>query len=259
MLTNNLLKRLIKRVNPTVENERELAALKDKHQGKRCFILGNGPSLKTSDLDKLKNEITFAFNKIYLAFDQTEWRPTYYVVEDHWVAKQNYKTINGLRGFTKLFPTLLVDKIKVPRFKNSIYFRLEWPGWGTEKELPKPFSSDALDRLYLGATVTYTAMQLACYMGIREIYLIGVDFSFEIPKKTDPTNERILISSGETNHFHPDYRRPGEKWYIPNLNRQERAFSVANKAMKEFGGNIYNATRGGKLEVFPRVDFDTLF
>ena len=63
-------------------NYQKLAALKDKHQGKRAFIIGNGSSLRISDLDRLTGEITFACNKIYLAFDQTQWRPTYYVAGD---------------------------------------------------------------------------------------------------------------------------------------------------------------------------------
>lgn len=54
---------------------RRLKKLKNIHLGKRCFIIGNGPSLKAEDLSKLykNNEITFAFNRIYHIFDQTKW------------------------------------------------------------------------------------------------------------------------------------------------------------------------------------------
>jgi uncharacterized Rossmann fold enzyme len=34
--------------------EKRLKALKDLHRGKRCFIIGNGPSLKAEDLEMLK-------------------------------------------------------------------------------------------------------------------------------------------------------------------------------------------------------------
>ena len=47
-----------------------LAALRDRHRGERCFILGNGPSLKRTDLSKLRNETTFGLNRIYLAFPE---------------------------------------------------------------------------------------------------------------------------------------------------------------------------------------------
>ena len=87
-------------------------ALKNIHKGKRAFILGNGPSLEIEDLDKLKNEITFASNKIYLAFDQTDWRPTYYCVEDLIVAQNNSDIISKLE-----LPC------KILRYELSKYFK----------------------------------------------------------------------------------------------------------------------------------------
>ena len=52
------------------ESIRRLAALKDTHKGQRAFIIGNGPSLKQTDLTKLKNEFTFGMNRIYLMFPE---------------------------------------------------------------------------------------------------------------------------------------------------------------------------------------------
>lgn len=239
---------------PVTLNERKLLKLKNKHKGQRCFVIGNGPSLHIKDLDMLKNEITFAANKIYLSFDQTDWRPTYYAVEDSLVARQNYPIINQLNGFIKLFPIRM--KLWVPSFDNSIYFNLKLEAFYPRK--PR-FGTNALDRLYWGSTITYTCIQLACFMGIKEIYLIGVDFSFSIPPKRDDKNKKIYVSNGEVNHFHPDYRKPGEKWYEPNLHHQKQSYLAAREAIQRLGGQIFNATHGGKLEIFPRVDFDTLF
>ncbi len=50
------------------ESIRQLAALKDIHRGERCFIIGNGPSLKQTDLSRLKDEFTFGMNRFYLMF-----------------------------------------------------------------------------------------------------------------------------------------------------------------------------------------------
>jgi len=38
---------------------RRLTALKDIHKGERIVIIGNGPSLRQTDLSRLKNEFTF--------------------------------------------------------------------------------------------------------------------------------------------------------------------------------------------------------
>ena len=67
---------------------KKLSELKGCHKGQRCFIIGNGPSLKAEDLDKLQNEICFASNMIYKIYDQTSWRPTYYCNSDTRILKK---------------------------------------------------------------------------------------------------------------------------------------------------------------------------
>jgi len=85
------------------ENVCQIKKLKNIHKNKRAFIIGNGPSLCISDLDRLKDEVTFACNKIYLAFDQTDWRPTYLFLADTMVAKNNVERIESL-FFRRSYP-----------------------------------------------------------------------------------------------------------------------------------------------------------
>lgn len=250
-----LLRPLSSRGITITDNERRLATLKDMHKGRRCFVIGNGPSLKISDLDRLINEVTFACNKIYLSFDQTAWRPTYYAAEDILFVQQNYRTIEDLQGFAKIFPYYL--KKYVPAFTDAYYFNFAYQDFS----IPFPrFSFNPLDQLYGGATVTYTLLQLACYFGIREIYLLGVDLDYKVPVKNNGKfkNTNIIAAQGECNHFHPDYHRPGETWFEPNLDAHRNALLTAQRAISKVGGSIKNASRGGKLESFERVDFDTL-
>ena len=84
---------------------KQLAALKNIHKGERCFVIGNGPSLTANDLQILHENqvITFATNRVYNIFEQTEWRPTYYVSED----------VNVLRN--------VQDKASVVPAKKKIY------------------------------------------------------------------------------------------------------------------------------------------
>lgn len=234
-----------------------LAAYKDKHRGQRAFVIGNGPSLRLADLERLRHDVTFASNKIFLAFSDTTWRPTYYTVEDHLVAQQNSETIEALTGSVKFFPhTLAMHGVQ---FHNSLEYHLIWKD--VFPELPG-CSDDALTGLHWGSTVMYTMIQMAFYMGIREIYLIGVDFHFVVPETCDGATGgkfKVYVCAGERNHFHPDYRKPGERWHQPNLEYQEKAFLAARRFAESHGAVIANATRGGALEVFPRVNFDDLF
>ena len=84
-------------IQPTMQNNFEntsygktLSSYKNKYSGKRCFLIGNGPSLKAEDLTKLyKNgDITFAFNRVYNIFDDTEWRPKFYISQDEKIVWQ---------------------------------------------------------------------------------------------------------------------------------------------------------------------------
>jgi len=233
-----------------------LKALANRHIGSRAFVLGNGPSLRISDLDRLRSEITFACNKIYLAFPETDWRPTYYTVEDHLVAQQNQQEIEAMEGVgAKLFPhTLALHGV---HFTNSQTYPFIWKD--VYPSLPE-FSDDALQGLHWGSTVVYSMLQLAAFMGIREVYLLGVDFSFTIPSTSEGSTGKfkIYVSEGERNHFHPDYRKPGEHWHQPNLDYQEKSFLSARKYFETHGGRLFNATRGGRLACLPRVDFDAL-
>ena len=231
-----------------------LKKFKDIHLGKRAFIIGNGPSLSASDLDLLKDEITFAANKIYLAYESTKWRPTYYAVEDKLVMVQNFEIIKSLTGSIKFFPEILNKWVH--RIENAYYFNMVVEEFFPQ--LPK-FSYNFYKCSYWGSTIIYTMIQLATFMGIRELYLIGVDFDFFVPDKRDEKDSNILICQGERNHFHPDYRKPGEQWFVPNLHVSGKSFQKAKAVIEEGGGSIYNATHGGKLEIFQRAKFESLF
>jgi hypothetical protein len=237
-------------------NDRKILAMKNRHAGSRCFILGSGPSLKVEDIYKLQSEITFACNKIYLAFENTPWRPTYYSVVDDLVALNNQSEIASLE----------LEKI----FKENIrsYFDKDSAIWIHALRQPVVdgvqrfnFSTDVLEGTYGGWTVLYMQMQLALYMGIKEIFLLGLDFDFDVPESTGRMSKagEVLESKGEVNHFHPDYRKPGETWTVPKLELQYGAFAEARRTIESHGGRILNASRYTKLDVFTRIDFDSLF
>lgn len=239
---------------PINKNDRRLALLKNSQHGRRCFIIGNGPSLRIDDLTALheRNELTIAFNKIYLAFSQTSFRPSYYIVEDPLVAKNVREDILALESFPKFFPydyQWLFNKTT-----NRTFFYLIWANFGNgyPNFLCNPFS------LYWGATVTFTGIQFAIYLGCNPIYLTGVDFHFVEPKLKADESGRILISEGEKNHFHPDYRPIGEKWYVPRLDQQKKAFEAAQQFCLQNRISIINVSRKSQLDVFQRQNLDNI-
>lgn len=246
---------LIRRL-PFDMNSKRLLSLKQRHDGQRCFIIGNGPSLRMSDLDRLAQEVTFASNKIYLAFSETDWRPTYYTVLDYLVAQQHSVVINDL-PLTKIFASSVMPCFELASDITWVY-SMPMPMDG-DKPLCR-FSRDLLKGMFGGWTVLYSQLQIAYYMGIREVYLVGVDFYFDIPQVTGEMSMHgeVLLHEDGTNHFHPDYREPGEKWTMPRLDLQQEAFRCARRAFEDGGGAILNASRKTALDVFPLVDFDSI-
>lgn len=125
------------------------------------------------------------------------------------------------------------------------------------------FSDDISKFVYDGGTVTYVSLQCAVYMGFKEIVLLGVDHSFA----REQTKEgKIKLNSNVKNHFQ-DYQteefwgngQKDEEAVVFPLDFATEAFAEAKRYAEEHGVKILNATRGGKLEVFERVDFDSLF
>jgi hypothetical protein len=229
---------------------------RNKYIGRRAFIIGNGPSLNKLDLTKLKDEITFGVNSIFYHFDEMGFKPTFYVVEDTLVAEDRAEEINALTGMVKIFGDYLKEHSLQDKedaiWANVIFNYRNYPGF-------PHFSRNAAECLWVGGTVSYLCMQLAYYMGFNKVYLVGFDHSYSIPENAKIEGNVITSVSNDPNHFHPEYFGRGKRWHDPKLDRMEKAYRRAKEVFEASGRKIYNATAGGKLEIFPRVDYDTIF
>lgn len=228
-----------------------LRSIKGKYRGKRCFVLGNGPSLTAEDLEMLRGEITFASNKIYRIFDNTSWRPTFWGLMDEGVAEQE-GVIDGINGFECDKKFALQEGYYISRkLKGNTCFL---HGWYQRKYLEHPgFSDDLTKGVYCIATVTYMLIQIARYMGFDEIYLIGIDNKYAYSRLRDGTvvrNEGIISYFGEENAPLPDSSTAASTWEL------DIAYEYADDYSRKHGFRIYNATRGGFLEKFERVNLD---
>jgi len=214
----------------------------DAYKGKRCFIIGTGPSLTMDDLDVLHGhqEKCFSVNDIIKAFDKTQWRPDFLVAEDY--DQLSDKTINWNEldvPYTFIGDTN--EEFWSKKYKDSIY-RYHLVYERCVNKLPK-FSEDFSKKSYMGCTVVYSCIQLAAYMGFQEIILLGVDFSY--------ADEQNAVYK----HFYSE-ETPKAIGYTKEVTN---AFSSAKKYADKKGIKILNGTRGGKLELFERVNFDNLF
>jgi len=228
-------------------NRHRLTKYKNMYTGKRCFIICNGPSLKKLDLHLLRNEITFGMNRIYLLFEELGFNTTYYLCSNELVIEQFRDDIAGL---------------KMPKFLNwnrrnlfvespeNFYFKIRYG-------LNYRFNQDITQRISGCGTVTYVCLQLAYYMGFQEVVIIGADHDFT--EKGTPNTFEVRTESEDRSHFHPNYFPKGVKWQFPDLHRSEVGYRLAREAFEADGRKIYNATAGGKLEIFERLDYLSFF
>ncbi len=232
------------------KNARFLESLKDKHKDKRCFIIATGPSLTLADVERLKDEVTIGVNSLYRLYDKTEFRPTYYTVLDEDVQKKTEENIdkyeklstsgtfmNNLRRIKR------PDVFYIPLCYQNHWFKLGDNRFDYSKNLK--YETDLLWGFYDKYTITNLAIDLAIYMGCREIYLIGVDCNWSGPKiHFDESDDAERTSHDIAYHT--------QKAMITGYHFME-------KETKKRNIHVFNATRGGMLEEFDRVDYDSLF
>lgn len=224
---------------------RSLRTYRGRHSGGRCFILGNGPSLNKMDLSPLESELTFGLNRIYMMFEKLGFSTSYVVSVNDAVLRQCAPEIQALR---------------VPKFvswRSRSFFDAQAQVIFLRSISERRFSTDpAAWGVWEGATVTFVAMQLAFYMGFKEIILIGVDHNFSTK---GPANQLVTSRGDDPNHFDPNYFGKGFKWHLPDLYLSEVAYRLAKNHYERAGRSIVDATVGGKLEVFPKVNYASLF
>lgn len=218
---------------------------KNKYKGQRCFIIGNGPSLRIEDLEKLKDEIVFSSNGIIKIRNMTEWRPTFYSVFDEGMFKdeENIKECNDFECSLKIFRLQGYRIYKKIKGRKCYLFTKYSRRYANAPE----FSTDIEKEIYTIATVTYALMQIAVYMGFEEIYLLGMD------------NQCTVRNQGKTQfHFYcgKDDEMCGKDAANDMYEKMLKPYIYAENFSKAHGFKIYNVTRGGALEIFERKDFE---
>ncbi len=221
--------------------KKKISKFKNSLEGKTVIIVGNGPSLKKTPLDDFSSIPSIGMNKINLLFDNVAWRPSYLVCVNGLVIRQN-------RSFFKStnIPLFLDVKAKYlgVNSKKVNYLLLSDSGY---------FSDNLEEYVDSGPTVTYTALQLANYMGAGKIIIFGVDHYF---KDAGKAHEIVRKEIEDEDHFHPDYFSKGQLWGIPNLDESEVVYDKARKFFEAKGVKIYDATVGGHLSIFEKISID---
>lgn len=235
----------LRKIGISSEKYKKILSLKDKYKGERCFVICTGPSLIINDLNLLKDEYTFGMNSVSLLYDKTDFRPSFFGCIDEGVFLKMYDNIQKfdedsipvfISGRAAKHCKLKPHWYEIP--VNVAYHTYD--RWVKNKFWCK-FSDDAYAGVYDMYSVTHFLIQIAVYMGFKDIYLLGCDCN-QVP--------------GKQVHF-KDYGVPDASIDTAR-ERNINGFEEVKRYCDTHEVKVYNATRGGMLEVFERVDLDAV-
>ncbi|MCW5878097.1 MAG: hypothetical protein KIS80_04445 [Anaerolineales bacterium] len=230
-------------------NRQRIEEVHNKHVGERCVLLANGPSLARTDLAGTKGEITMGMNRIYLNFDRMGFATSYYVAINELVLRQFGHEIANL-SMPRFLNWNMRSRFSPSTSHDDFYFlRLKFG-------LHDAFSANLLRPLDSSGTVTFVALQLAYYMGFKQVILVGLDHRFSSQGEPNKTEQRKHAKDAD--HFHPNYFPAGSLWQLPDLHRSELGYQLAREAFEADGREILDATIDGACRVFPKVDLDKI-
>lgn len=226
----------------------KIAEMKNKYKGKRCFVIATGPSLSIEDLEKLhrKNEFCISINTVFCSFQNTAWRPDQYVVVDVDAINTYDDAIREMDVKEKFIADASMDFDYGSLTDEFYVYHSICTKYTLEQGL---ISDDFAKYVYNSGTITAICLQLAMYEGFSEIYLLGCDCSYlqtglehaNEPEEMQIKGYGIMESTMEMLDYHIN------------------AFQKIKDYSEKRNIKIFNATRGGYLEVFERINFDDLW
>ena len=230
---------------------RYMKKIHNSHLGESCFVIGNGPSLTAEDLTTLheKGIDTFAVNRIFKIFPQTEWRPTYYVSTDAVLVRDILDDVNAMPVKHKFIPLQNKYYLGIKVRGAHYFFRND----RRKKDPPEKFSLDCTEQVNIRGTVTIACIQLAIHMGYWHIYLLGVDHSFD---KVITENGEIIIDPSVKNYFIEGYDDDVQNEVQHDLGTTTKAYWDVRRFCDAHEIEVINATRKTKLDVFETVSFE---
>jgi len=263
-LMRSLLRKIWRRLRTAIEYHqlqrrlilnRELGRLEGSRE--RCFIIGNGPSLRRQDLSLLRQETVFVVNSFFLHPDYSKINPAFHCVVDPGFFADTPSALSSLRHLESVAPKttrflFLSDAERVLRRHGLFQDRKVHVLLHSEQACDEGKVLGDLSRPISGMNnVVISCLLVACYIGFRRVYLLGCDHDW-------------LATPGQLNHFygadpyHDDFPELSYEDLLEMTLQMFRGYRHVRDYARLRGIQIFNATPGGFLDVFPRADFESL-
>ena len=240
------------------------AALKDLHANRRCFVIGNGPSLAKMDLAPLASEYTIGANSFYKHPQAAQVGLKYLCIGDPHFMVDNPTCVTWHKTLCEKMPAttfVMHDDAGPLIHKNGLYVgrKVYFVRTGLSTHTAAFARVDFTRGLNIGMTTgTLVAIPLAMYLGCSEIYLLGFDANW-------------LDNYDGSYHFYdkhelfPEFDSTAADTrgftYEDEVNmvlREFQAHRLLQEIARSRGITLMNATVGGRIDMHPRIDYRTL-
>ncbi|MEK6927919.1 MAG: 6-hydroxymethylpterin diphosphokinase MptE-like protein [Nanoarchaeota archaeon] len=224
----------------------QLRELKDAYKNDRCFIVATGPSLAYKDLSFLKNETVIALNLAPLFLDIFNVVPTFNIIADKFQYpkfREIFKQLTYNKAIQKIIVASACDTFPEDlKDENTQLFPIKL------QQKKASFSQDPTEEGFSrGKTVAYDAIQLAYYLGFKEVYIIGMDMNVNLDWGKNghcyeiQTNPKFKdIEFFKKDDFEIQRGLPGHPEYASLINK---CMKLANKKFNNSGRKIFNDSR----------------
>lgn len=233
-----------------------LAELKKTKDNESIYIIGNGPSLNAGDLEKIRGRPSIAMNRISRIYAETRWRPTHFVCTTTNVEDNAWRD-DILESVRLGIPVFVWEELAshFVGFDNVYQLRC-LNGNEVRADAPMEWWSDDISQYVtkFGSSMI-VAFQIAVYMGYQRIFVLGADLNFSESLFQKLLYKFRLPSLGhrfDRNHFFSSYGTPGFSAEILNRNMLA-SHRLVKQACDQREVEVFNVTRGGQLEVYPRL------
>lgn len=232
--------------------------LKGRHDGQRCFIVGNGPSLASHDLSRLSAETVFMVNRAFLFPSYSVIQPKYHVIVDpklatgQWPVDYLDQIIEANPKVTFLLNADWFYLPKFSRFKDRV--PIYW--LKTKRLSPRFIPGDKIDltKMTYSYFVVEQCITASIYMGFSPIYLLGYE--------GDGIAHLLL---DDDSHFHgrdPDYANatPFDLSRAMYFNsRFIRVLYILAAYAAKHEVDLCNLTPRGVITMMRRDEFENVF
>ena len=231
------------------------AKFKNMYAGRRCFVIGNGPSLNKQDLSPLANEITIVMNWFNKNPMIEKWKPTFFCMaepRDNWDWRKLplfLEKLDAQAYFYRIEYEEIFDEHKYEDPERVFYLKT----YGGLDNWPTGRLSFDLTKCVPGCRNTgQMAIMLALHAGCSPIYLLGLDQQIGLYGRLGQA------------HFYPEEAAASVapvRSQIDGLEgvlRTYRSFEALRKMAARDGRSVFNATAGGHLEIFERVNYEDI-